>query len=809
MRSKIFQFAASLISTLLLFGILTISLGPAPPIGPFLNPNSGFWANAVTDNQQDISIDLSDNLLSDPVSVYFDEHRIPHIFAENDRDLYFAQGYITARDRLWQMELQTYAAAGRLSEILGPRTLEYDRYQRRIGMVYAADQALKGIMEDEETRQAVEAYTAGVNAWIDRLEPSEYPLEYKIMNFEPEAWTLLRSALLFKYMTYTLAGRNRDLRMSNTKAFFGDAFIQNILDLDPGWNDPTIPPGTPWNFDPLEAQKPTSNFTPSIAQNIPSFGPDPSNGSNNWAVSGNKTASGYPILANDPHLNMTLPSIWYAVQLYSPNQNTMGVTLPGAPAVVIGFNEDAAWGTTNVSADVWDWYEIQFRYSTFSEYRYGDSWRQTDKRIETIKVKGRDAVIDTVIYTHHGPVVQTSAGEPMRSGIPKYHAMRWIAYEPSNEVKYFLEINRAKNHGDYRNALQHFKSPAQNWVFADSADIAITVAGKYPLKWENQGRFISDGSNPLYDWQGWIPFEQIPSVKNPDRGFVSSANQDPTAGDYPYYLDDDFAPYERGRRINEQLASMDGITPKDMQNLQLDNFSLHAQKVLPKLLEELSTDTLSEADKKSFRLLSDWNYENKGNEIAPSLFKYWWDALYDAIWEDEYKSIDAQLSWPARDQTAWLILNNSTLKWYDDISTGQEETLNDLINHSLYDALANLETDFGAFGDNWKWGNVNSTTISHLGRIPGLETTIFTDGGAESINAIRGSHGPSWRMVIELGPEIKGYGIYPGGQSGNPGSRYYDNMVDDWNAGELYPLWFMQEEPAAQTDQVQYSITLK
>ncbi|HKL18894.1 MAG TPA: penicillin acylase family protein [Halalkalibaculum sp.] len=809
MRSNVLKFLASLSATIVLFIVLSISIGPAPPLGPFLNPNTGFWANAVTGDSKSQTISLDSGELRDSVRVYFDEYQIPHIFAQNDHDLYFAQGYVTARDRLWQMEFQTYAAAGRLSEFLGRRTVPYDRYQRRIGMGFAAEQALKGINKNENTREAVEAYAAGVNAWIKQLGPEDYPLEYKIMNFEPGKWTPLRSALLFKNMTYTLAGRNSDLRMSNTRAYLGDSFISEVMDLDPSWNDPTIPSGTPWNFEPLEVQKPNSNFQPSTAQDLQPFQPDPMNGSNNWAVSGSKTKSGYPILANDPHLNMTLPSIWYTLQLHSPSVNAMGVSLPGAPSVIIGFNEDIAWGTTNVGADVWDWYEIEFRDSTLAEYRYDGEWRDTEKRIEEIKVKGSETITDTVFYTHHGPVVQDFSGESMRSGIPKLHAMRWIAYEESNEVNYFLKINRAENYEDYRNALRDFKSPAQNWVFADQKDIALTVTGQYPLKWENQGRFISDGSDPLYDWQGWVPFEQIPSVKNPGRGFVSSANQDPTAPDYPYYLDDDFAPFERGKRINERLGAMNEITREDMQKLQLDNYSYHAAKVLPMMLETLDTDTLSGTGKESVRLLAEWNYHNDSSEIAPSIFKYWWDALYREIWSDEYNSVEAGMSWPERDQVAYLVLNRPELSWYDNMHTDEKETLEMLINRAFYRAMNNLKEEYGTMSDNWQWGNVSDTDIGHLAQLPGFgKEDLFTGGGAESVNAIRGSHGPSWRMVVELGPEIKAYGLYPGGQSGNPGSPFYDNMIDDWNAGELYPLWFIKNE-TVESDSVTYSLTIE
>lgn len=808
MTKNFLRLLISAAATLLLFWLLSVGLGPAPPLGPFLNPSTGFWANAVTDEPSDLVTALPAGTLEDTVSIHVDGHNIPHIIAENTRDLYFAQGYITARDRLWQMEFQTHAAAGRLSEILGQDMLEYDRYQRRIGMVYAAEQALEGMLGHPETAAAAEAYAAGVNAWIDRLDAAGYPLEYKILNYKPERWTPLKTALLLKNMTYTLAGGGQDLQMSNTRAYFGNAFIREVLDRDPRLNDPIIPAGTDWSFNPKPVQVPDTVFEPSIASDIPPFQPDPLNGSNNWAVSGSKTASGYPILANDPHLNMTLPSIWYAVQLQSPDHNVMGVSLPGAPSVIVGFNEDAAWGTTNVSADVWDWYEITFRDSTLSEYRYDGEWRSTHKRVENIGIKGQETVIDTVVYTHHGPVVQASGEEHTRSDIPPYHALQWIAHEPSNELRYFMDINRAKNYEDYRRALTHYQSPAQNWVFADHSNIALTAAGRYPLKWKEQGRFISDGSDPRYDWQGWIPFDHIPSVKNPERGFVSSANQDPAADDYPYYLDDDFAPYERGRRINDLLASMDDITMKDMQQLQTDTYSYHAATVLPVMLQNLNHGPMADYKQEARQKLAAWNYENNGGLIAPSLFAYWWNALEAAIWDDEYHAIDVPMKRPASDQTAGMILADSSVRWYDDITTAETETLNDLIEQSFHRAFQQLTRDFGRFGEGWKWGHVNNTNIGHIAQLPGFgRRNVFTGGAAESVNAVRGSHGPSWRMVVELGPVPRAYGIYPGGQSGNPGSPNYDDMVDGWAEGTLFPLWFMQQQPT-RTDSVDYSIIL-
>src|SRR5699024_2449480 len=468
------------------FILLSIPLGPAPPLGPFLNPISGFWANAVTKEQANLQISLPDKALVDSLNIYIEQKQSSEILTQNNQDLYYVQCYITARDRLWQMEFQTRAAAGRLSEVLGTRTLSMDRYQRHIGMGYAAEQALEGLLSNPKTATAVKAYARGVNAWINQLDRADYPVEYKILDYAPEEWTPIKTAYLLKYLTYTLASNNEDLRMSNTRTFFGENFIHNVLNIRPELTDPIIPTSKKWKFSPKDVQKPDSFFTPAIVDSIPPFQPHPDNGSNNWAVSGRKTASGYPILANDPHLNLTLPSIWYALQLHSPTQNTMGVSLPGAPAVIIGFNEDIAWGTTNVGADVWDWYEIEFRDSTYSEYRYNEEWKPTHKRTEKIKVKGRETVVDTVVYTHHGPVTQNFGEQPLRSNIPVGQAMRWIAYEESNELRYFLEINKATDYTDYRQALRHFGSPAQNWVFADSSDIALTATGKYPLKWRSE-----------------------------------------------------------------------------------------------------------------------------------------------------------------------------------------------------------------------------------------------------------------------------------------------------------------------------------
>ncbi|MDB5242191.1 MAG: penicillin acylase family protein, partial [Spirosoma sp.] len=322
--------------TLILIYALSRPWGSVPAFGPLLSPFTGFWQNAEGKANPDTEIDLDGTKAS--VTVLFDDQAVPHVFAQNDYDIYFAQGYLTARDRLWQMEFQTHAAAGRLAELVGERALPLDRFNREIGMVYGAEQALKAMTGDSRSKQIVEAYTAGVNAWISRLRPAHYPIEYKLLGYAPEPWTPLKCALLLKAMTSTLASGADDLQMSNVRRLFGAAVTNDLFPDYPDHEDPIIPPGTKWDFKPLRIPIPPDSLTDSkpLALNWPDR--DAAIGSNNWAVGAQKSATGYPILANDPHLTLSLPSIWYQIQLVSPTMNACGASLPGSPSVIIGFN---------------------------------------------------------------------------------------------------------------------------------------------------------------------------------------------------------------------------------------------------------------------------------------------------------------------------------------------------------------------------------------------------------------------------------------------------------------------------------------
>lgn len=794
MSRKVSFFISAGLLALLLF-LLSSKFGSVPPLGSFFHPIEGFWGNAEK-SELTGSIDLDLEALQDSVEIYYDGRGVPHIFAKNDHDLYVAQGYVVARDRLFQMELQAYDAGGRLSEIVGPAALERDRSTRSWGMPYGAENAIKEIQKDEETWNTLTAYSEGVNAYINSLTAADYPLEYKILNIEPEEWKPIKTALLLKNMSRTLAGSSADEATSNTRKYFGQEYIEKWFTTKPALTDPIIPPSKEWDFEPDLPPAPDALFAPEVANLLSPFEQPKGIGSNNWAVSGEKTQSGYPILANDPHLQLTLPSIWYEIQLNAPGINTYGVTLQGAPGIIIGFNENVAWGVTNVSADVMDWYEVQFRDDSKKEYWHDGQWKPTTFRIEEYKVKGEETVVDTVVYTHHGPVSQ--ANSPiLDEQEPVYHAQRWIAHDGSNDLKTFYELNRAENYADYVEALQHFDAPAQNFAFASNeGDIALWVNGKFPKKWEFQGRTVSDGTDPMYDWQGWVPRDQVPHIKNPERGFVSSANQESAAPDYPYYIDDDFAPFERGRRINDLLAEMDNITPEDIQLMQLDTYSYYAETLLPSLLEWVNTEELTDEQLEIYNTLPRWDYLMDAEKIAPTVFRNWADNFYQSIFVDEYGTTGVSLRYPDRDRFVEVIKSEPEWAFIDDVNTEEIETRSERATTSFKNTLVDLMEEHGEFGDNWKWGYDINNDINHLAFIPGMgEQDLFTSGSSEAINATRGTHGPSWRMVVELGPEVHGYGVYPGGQSGNPGSRSYNEFVDPWRTGQLFELEFLREKP--------------
>ena len=813
----ILKFVFSAIITALLFSLLHFRVGELPLIGEkveagalarlpalgnFFDPYHGFWQNAASTSKQERTENLHLEGLKEAVSIYYDERRVPHIFAQNERDAYMAQAYVTARDRLWQMEIQTHAAAGRLAERFGMGRVEFDRQQRRLGMVWAAENMLEAVRKDLKMNDLMQAYTDGVNAYIKQLNSNELPLEYKLMGFEPEAWTPLKCALMSKQMAYNLTARDKDIEMSNLLQLLGSEVVEILYPDFAEGLEPIIPKETVYNFDaPPPPQIENTNDDDGVFfRRQETELPDPDNGSNNWAVSGSKTQSGNAILCNDPHLFLQFPSVWYEVQLHTPEMNVYGVSLPGTPGVIIGFNERIAWGITNAGRDVRDWYKIKFEDEKKLRYQYGDKWRETSKRIETIKVKNMADVLDTVTYTHHGPVVFDDD-----DNIKSNMALRWTMHDASNEAITFYKLNRAKNHADYLAALEHFTCPAQNFAFACiNGDIAIKQQGRFPLKWQNQGRFVMDGSRVEHEWRGYIPYQHNPAQHNPERGFVSSANQHPTSSTYPYYYNGGFE-YFRNRRLNQQLGDMSNISVEDMMRLQNDNYNPLAADILPFLLSNIQANQLKIKEKHFYNSLKEWDYHCNANALGASVFEAFWLSLHEMLW-DELKD-KKNIILPNDFLSQSYLKKNKNGEFIDIKATPKKESVGDLIQLSFSKACKKLQSSSSSpkgeslneNDENLLWGKFKNTQITHLARIPALGRSTKSGGHDNALNAQKSQHGPSWRMVVHLQNDGRheAYGIYPGGQSGNPGSPFYDNGVDKWTKGEYFKLHFLLSETEA------------
>lgn len=780
---RLIPFAITAAITIGFVVILDHKWGAIPPLGRLLSPQEGFWQNATP-----ISKDYNEQLnlpgLKGKTEVWLDDRMVPHIFAENDADAYYVEGYMHARDRLWQMELQILAASGRLSEILGSKLLNYDRMQRRTGMVYGAELALKEMEADPVTKTAVESYTAGINAYINSLTPASLPIEYKLLNYKPRPWVSLNSALLLKSMAQDLAGGVNDLEYTNARRLFSKTdFDLMYPDFDDSI-DPIIPAGTKYEAATVKAVPPPDSIM-RLSGALLKFKedkPDPDNGSNNWAVAGSKTRSGAPILCSDPHLGLRLPSIWYEVQIHTPEMNVYGASLPGAPGVIIGFNDHIAWGVTNGSEDVKDFYQMQFR-EGHKQYLFNGTYRDADQRVEKINIRDGKPYYDTVAYTVWGPVVYDNTFPDTTAG-QQFLAMRWKALDASNEILTFLKLNKAHNYDDYLAALKYYGCPAQNFVFASKqGDIGLWHNGLYPLRWKDQGKWIMPGSDSSFAWQGYIPMDQNPHMRNPERAFVSSANQHPADSTFPYNYIGDYDLF-RGKRINEVLSAMNQITVQDMMLLQNDNMNLFARAAMPLLKKHISNITPEEQP--YWKILQEWNLQNSPDSKGATIFYILWDQLQNLIWNDDMGSVALQMPWE-KTTLNWLI-RDSSMHFIDNINTPEKETLSSLVQQAF-----KVTTDSVRVLEGRKileWGRYRGTDIKHLTRsLPSFSAmNLYTGGGRHIVNATKKGHGPSWRMVVQLSDKTEAYGIYPGGQSGNPGSPFYDNAIQDWVQGKYYLL---------------------
>jgi len=499
------------------------------------------------------------------VEVMRDQWGIPHIYAQNDLDLFFAQGFVHAQDRLWQMEFNRRAASGRLSEIFGPVTLDTDRFLRTVGLRRAAE--VEAAQLDDETKRVLQAYVDGVNAYIASRR-GRLPLEFALLRYVPEPWSPVDAVAFGKLMAWTLSGNwDSEILRAHLLSRFGEAGVARLMPAYPDEMPVIVPAGADYR-----------PFRSAAALRLAAHAPARNGtGSNNWVIAGSRTTTGAPILANDPHLEAAMPSIWYEMDLSSERFHVAGATFAGAPGVIIGHNERIAWGVTNAGPDVQDLYLERFDPDDPARYEFQGQWERATVVEESIIVKGRrDPVILPVRITRHGPILNGVV-----DGLDAFVALRWTALMPGTILGSVLRLDQARNWEEFREALRLWTVPAQNFVYADTdGNIGYQLPGRIPVRAKGNGLLPVPGWTGEYEWVGEIPFDELPSSFNPERGYIITANNRIIPDDYTHFIAAEWDPGFRAQRIETMLTAQPKVSPEVVADMQLDTSSLPAQAIL-------------------------------------------------------------------------------------------------------------------------------------------------------------------------------------------------------------------------------------
>lgn len=808
--------ASTLITTIaaiVLVGLLYAGarpIGPVPALGGFLDPIHGVWAVATRANLPATEAQRIVSLGSN-VEVRFDDRGVPHVFATNVSDAYRALGWVHARDRLFQMEIQSRAVAGTLSELAGARLANIDREARAQGLAWSADQSYGAIDVNSEVSRAIVAYADGVNAYIDAMSSADLPLEYRLLGRTPQRWKPVYTAYLQARMGLTLAWSEGELRRAEVEALIGKEAVAVLFPVNAPLQEPIQPNGQKTvraDWIKIPAPQKTDSVKLAVARELESalshFAEMPradneiTVGSNNWAVSSARSAAHHALLSGDPHLSLSLPSIWYEAHLVVPDTlDSYGVTFIGSPLVPIGFNRDVAWTATNTGADVADYYEETVDNETApQQYKVDGAWRPLVKRVETVRgLAGETLATDTIYHTHRGPMVH--AGR-------RWISRRWLVVESSvaNAYDAFRAANGAKSVTELMKGMESYVAPAQNVLSADRAGhIGIRSTGWYPVRPKDaaRGDLLIDGSKSANDWQGWWKVAEYPQGLDPEQGYLASANQQPKDPKVdPRYLGWDWPSPWRAMRINQLLRADSAVTPDAMRSFHTDPTSAQTSWFVSAFLAAAkNAPAANDSLTKGAALLSAWDGKfTKENQTAV-LYEAALDELSQRTW-DELSVPTAnggrrRLITPNSMVLAELLQDPTNIWWDNRVTTGVVEDRDQILRESLAAAYSRVVKRLGAPGDSWRWDRNRFANVYHLLRLPALsrlKVPVQAGPGTLSPSGGDGTHGASWRMVVELGPEVRAWGTYPGGQSGNPASPRYADRLSKWANGQLDTLRF-------------------
>ena len=742
------------------------------------------------------------------VVVMRDDWGVPHIYASNPRDLFFAQGYVHAQDRFWQMEFWRRIGSGRLSEVLGESALDKDRFIRTVGWHRAARRDVERL--DEASLAVLEDYAAGVNAYVAQHR-NHLGLEFKVLGLtgtgvEIEPWTPVDSVAWGKVMAWDLSGnRSQELLRAHIADRLGDQAVEELV---PPYADayPVIVPG--------EVVNASLQAVPDVALGKVALGPGEYLGSNNWVVAGERTESGMPLLANDPHLGIQMPSIWYEIGLHcdpvGPEcpYNVVGASFASTPGVIIGHNDRIAWGVTNLGPDVQDLFIERVNPENPDQYAYKGEWRDMEVLREEIRVAGRDEpVVVDVRVTHHGPIINDVVGGTEENWSFGWQplALSWTALRPGTLVKSILLLDQARNWEDFRHALSYWDAPSQNFVYADvDGNIGYQAPGRIPVRAAGNGTRPVPGWTGEYEWVDTIPFDALPSAFNPAQGYVVTANNAVVGSEYPYLISQDWAPGYRACRICELIEADDRLSLEDFRSIQANNAPVWAEEVLPYLLALTPQDPrLQEA----VELLRAWDGCAERDSAAAALFEAFRLHLIDATFSDELgKDLLAQARPKVMNALPGLLAEGDTT-WFDNVDTAGLERRDDVLLRALGGAVEDLSATLGPRMERWHWGDLHTASFDNqsLGQCGiGLVESLFNrgplaiDGSLGTVNQADYSLSEpyaaktiaSYRQIIDLADLSRSVSMHTTGQSGHPFHRHYDDMIEPWRDVEHHPmLW--------------------
>lgn len=754
---------------------------------------------------------LSSSLESE-VRIFRDERGMPHIYAENEHDLYFATGFVMAQERLWQMDLIRRATTGRLSEMFGPSMVQTDLFLRSLEITNKSKMILSS--ENPEIIDCMKAFADGVNEYIDNAG-RKLPPEFRILGYKPDPWKLEDIANIIGYMGWDLAGGNLTADIFNYKLFKKLGYDKGSS-LVPDFKADTLSVFPDFRLSDT-ALKSAEEFISSIDK-LKSLGIASFSGSNNWAVSGAKSVTGKPILSNDMHLGLSSPGIWIQIHQVIPGKlNVTGVAVPGQPFIVAGHNEKIAWGMTNLMVDDIDLFAEKINPENKSQYLFENEWRNMEVRTEIINIKGDEADTLSLSFTHRGPIVSGFRGID-----DAVLSMRWSGNDMSDELKGVYLLNRASCWEEFRTALSSFNSVSQNFVYADvDGNIGLNTGGGIPVR-KGYGSIIRNGETDEFDWKGYVPFYQLPSSFNPENSYVSSANNKTVSDDYPYYISFRFYPPYRIGRIREMIEEKEKLGLDDFRRMVTDQHSSYAALLTPhilKLKNKQSAMTPVESD--ALNLLEKWDYDMSADLIAPSVFEFFRSSFSRNLLGDELGDLYSQLPGAINDYYIFKILQpGGEDEWVDNVTTSEKETLDEIIGKSFSDCIKAISDSCGPDINSWTWGSMHTITLAHpmaqvkiLDRIFGLNSPEYSVGGSNHTvcpytykNGFKSEDGASERHIFNTADWDESLTVIPTGASGVPASEFYLSQTDTYIKGNFYKDAFTENAVKAAA---KYTLILK